>query len=303
MKTIYLFIFVLIVLLFVGGPGYESHRIVTNIWDYGHVVLFFGLTSIFLSFKPLNNFKEIYIFLTILSLSLFLGLLIEIIQLLVERSFDLFDVLNDVYGAMIGYLISRYRTLILSVFQKRIIILLTVFLVVLSLSSLIKVIFDEYYMRLEFPVLADFESPFELTRWDTHLTSLKKSKIHVKNHQYSIRAIFYPGEFSDITLQHFVRDWSNYKKIVFSLYVEKQRTIELKIYDEAHIKNDYRYNDRFNKVIVLQSGWNDISLPLSEIINAPENRKMNITNIKSFSLFLTGVTKPVYLFLDSLMLK
>ena len=303
MKIIYLILSALIVLLFVGGPDYESHRIVTNIWDYGHVILFFGLSSIYLNINPFKQDEVHQKFLTIVILSLIIGLSIEIIQVFVERNFDVFDVLNDLYGALIGYFVNRYQTLIANPTKKGLALLFATIFTLLSLSSIIKVTFDEYLMRQEFPVLADFESPFELTRWDTHLTKITKSKIQVKNNQYSMKAIFFPGEYSDITLQHFVRNWAKYKTLSFNLYSSTKRMIELKIYDEAHISNNYSYNDRFNREIILHKGWNNIEISLSDIINSPKNRKIDITQIKSFSLFLNDVKQPVTLYFDNLKLE
>ena len=119
-----------------------------------------------------------------------------------------------------------------------------------------------------------------------------------------MQAIFLPDAFPDITLQHFPRDWSGYNNIKFSLYNKAQDpiVIELKIYDEDHMKYGYQYTDRFNRELLLQPGWNNIFISLNEIFNSPEKRTMDIARIKSFSLFLKDVTSPVTIYIDDLKL-
>ena len=104
MKIIYFIISALIVLLFVGGPDYESHRIFQYIWDMGHIFLFAALSFIALNLLKIHNTKSIKTLLYVIALSTLVGLLIEVLQLLVNRDFDLNDVVNDVLGAVIGYL-------------------------------------------------------------------------------------------------------------------------------------------------------------------------------------------------------
>lgn len=304
MNWTYFLAVILTILLFVGGPDYESHRIVQQIWDVGHVALFLILSYIILIF--IRKYKLSYItqFLIIVALSFIFGLFVELIQLLVGRDFELQDLANDVSGAIIGYFVYYLLHAKISMLHNIIAALSIALLLMISLYPLANVLVDEVKMKNEFPVLSDFESPTQLSRWDVKQANLSLNKHHVQQGEYSLQAIFLPDAFPDITLQHFPRDWSGYKNIKFSLYNKAQDpvVIELKIYDEDHMKYGYQYTDRFNRELLLQPGWNNISISLNEIFNSPEKRTMNIARIKSFSLFLKDVTSPVTIFLDDLKL-
>lgn len=306
MKTnvAYFLAVILTILLFVGGPDYESHRIVQQIWDVGHIVLFLMLSYLTLNF--IRKYKLSYItqFLIIVALSFIFGLSVELVQLLVGRDFELQDLANDVSGAIIGYFVYYLLHAKISKLGKIIAALSIVLLLMISLYPLANVLVDEVKMKNEFPVLSDFESPTQLSRWDVKQANLSLHRNHVQQGEYSLQAIFLPDAFPDITLQHFPRDWSGYKNIRFSLYNKAQDpiVIELKIYDEDHMKYGYQYTDRFNRELLLQPGWNNISISLNEIFNSPEKRTMDIARIKSFSLFLKDVTSPVTIFLDDLKL-
>ena len=304
MNWTYFLAVILTILLFVGGPGYESHRIVQQIWEVGHVALFLILSYIILIF--IRKYKLSYItqFLIIVALSFIFGLFVELIQLLVGRDFELQDLANDVSGAIIGYFVYYLLHAKISKLHNIIAALSIALLLMISLYPLANVLVDEVKMKNEFPVLSDFESPTQLSRWDVKQANLSLNKHHVQQGEYSLQAIFLPDAFPDITLQHFPRDWSGYKNIKFSLYNKAQDpvVIELKIYDEDHMKYGYQYTDRFNRELLLQPGWNNISISLNEIFNSPEKRMMNIARIKSFSLFLKDVTSPVTIFLDDLKL-
>ena len=306
MKTnvAYFLAVILTILLFVGGPDYESHRIVQQIWDVGHVVLFLMLSYFTLNFIRKYKLSYIIQFLIIAGLSFIFGLSVELVQLLVGRDFELQDLANDMSGAVIGYFVHYLFHAKISKSGKTIAALSIVLLLMISLYPLANVLVDEVKMKNEFPVLSDFESPAQLTRWDVKQANLSLSKHYVQQGKYSLQAIFLPDAFPDITLQHFPRDWSGYKNIKFSLYNKEPDpvVIELKIYDEDHMKYGYQYTDRFNRELLLQPGWNNVFISLNEIFNSPEKRTMDRTRIKSFSLFLKDVTSPVTIFLDDLKL-
>ena len=304
MNWTYFLAVILTILLFVGGPDYESHRIVQQIWDVGHVALFLILSYIILIF--IRKYKLSYItqFLIIVALSFIFGLFVELIQLLIGRDFELQDLANDVSGAIIGYFVYYLLHAKISKLHNIIAAMSIVLLLMISLYPLANVLVDEVKMKNEFPVLSDFESATQLSRWDVKQANLSLNKHHVQQGEYSLQATFLPDAFPDITLQHFPRDWSAYNNIKFSLYNQAQDpiVIEMKIYDEDHMKYGYQYTDRFNRELLLQPGWNNISIFLNEIYNSPEKRTMDITKIKSFSLFLKNVTSPVTIFLDDLRL-
>ena len=165
MKWRYVFLLLLSVLLFVGGPDSNSHRIYQQIWDTGHMVLFAGLIWVLLCLPVFEKRRWIELFLLTTAFCLIIGFVIEMLQLLVGRNFEINDLLNDLLGGYLGLLIvsvqqSRQR----GVF--RIVIYPPMLgIVVWVLWPVVFTIMDEFIMQDEFPVLADFETPYELSRW------------------------------------------------------------------------------------------------------------------------------------------
>ena len=305
MKILYVFIGILVTLLFVGGPDYESSRLIQYTWDTGHIYLFSAVVYALLASRKIPGEKQLKIIIIITASSFAVGFLIEVVQLYFNRDYELHDVLNDVLGALIGYILFRIIQAKQSLLRQKLKIGILLVLLLSGFYQLLGVIVDEFMMREEFPVLADFEYINQFSRWDNKRAKISLSKQHVREGKYSLKVIFLPDEFPDITLQHFPHDWSGFHDIGFSLFNPVENgpvNIELKIYDKEHINNGYAYNDRFNRVFSLHSGWNDIVVSLDDVFNAPAGRMMDMKQIKSFSLFLSDVTKPVNIFIDDIKL-
>lgn len=300
MKLIHLFLAVLTLFLFYGGPDYESHRIIQHVWDTGHYILFAGLSFTLLQSHYFKKLSIPYSLFLIIVFSLVLGIFIELLQIFVNRDFELTDIISDLLGAIIGFLIA-------SLYEKRYVlnskiktIIIICLIIIIGFSPLFVVIIDEINMRNEFPVLADLSSDSQLSRWDVNKADLFISRdIQIKG-ENTLLVSFQPGKYPDVTLQHFMRNWSGYEYIYFRLFNPELKLIEIeiKIYDYFHTKKNYKRSDRFNMVVQLKDGWNEIKIPLTEVKNSPIKRKMDLSKIKSLSLFLNNLTQPVKLYLS-----
>ena len=304
MRLGYLFVLLLSVLLFIGGPGSNTHRVYQEFWDTGHMVLFAGLAMILLSL-PLFNKKPWWLWFVLISMfCLGLGMAVELIQLVIGRTFDMKDLLNDLLGGYLGLLfftaLQSHRPIAIRVAMYPLMLLL----IVIVLRPLAFAAFDEFIMRDEFPVLADFETPYELSRWDNNLASLSIDDKQVRYGEKALRIEFAVGKYPAIILKDFPGDWQGYVTLKFSVYNTRDIDLmmELKIYDQQHIENGYKYSDRFNRELTLRPGWNDFSIALEEVQAAPKRRSLELRNIARFSLFLHNLDKPMLMYLDGLRL-
>ena len=302
-RQVFGLIVLLTAFLFFGGPANESHRIYQAFWDTGHVILFMLLGGVVLHMPPLVKKSWFVKWGLITIFCLATGLLIEGLQLLVNRTFDVRDVLNDLLGGyaallLTGAMQARTRAI------QWLLTLSAVSVLLLGYGVFIAVVIDHFLMQQDFPVLADFEGPLQLTRWDTKLARLSYSRHVVRHGQGAMKVEFQPGDYPDITLISFPPDWRGYETVRFSLYqaMDTPLTMELKVYDRAHRHNDYRYSDRFNRELILSPGWNDVSVSLNDVKNAPMGRVMDMTVIASISLFLHDLKQPMTLYLDDLYL-
>lgn len=303
--ALYFLIFILFIFLFVGGETQQQHRLIKDIWDTGHIFLFGLFSFVYFSFPDKANHSVTYKVITTTLFCLFAGSAIEIIQLYTHRNFSIGDIVNDVIGGYLG-LLAIIITCKKQSLKNQVIASLAFFLLIfIGLRGLEKHLVDEYKLRKDFPELASFETNLEMERWEFKLVNAKPSLQHVKKGKHSLEAEFLPGRYPNISLQHFKADWSDYEKLSFSVFNpgNEPQQFELKIYDARHIISGRKFKDRFNKKITMTTGWNEIEIELSTIIQSPENRSMNIKEIKGLSLFTEKLKKPVTLFIDNIHLK
>ncbi len=301
MKWKYFFIAGLSVLLFIGGPSYYSNRVFQEVWGTGHMVLFAVIVYVAMPFPLLNKKSWPIIWGAVTVFCLIVGMAIEIIQFFVGRSLELKDVVNDLLGGYLGVLIyivtqSKFRSGI-RIATLPIILAIVGFVI----KPVAFVIADEFIMEEDFPILADFETDYELSRWDYNLAELYLEHKIVRSGKRSMRVQFEPGEYPDITLKDFPGDWKGFKSIKFSIFNTTKQNVamKLKIYDWQHVANGYSYSDRFNHELVLKPGWNDFSFLLEDVQSAPKGRTLHISDIASFSLFLHNLKQPMLMYFDN----
>jgi len=314
MKTLFsLLILVLIILLFVSAPSHYEDRLIKEIWETGHFVLFASLVFTLLHIKILKSTQWFHLLWITPVFCITTGLAIEVLQLFVGRNFSLMDVVHDVIGGFAGLLLFQFFSLsnMETPLPKRTFFIRSAYYVVgfillslLASRTLVVVLIDEWQLRSSFPVLSDFESSFQTDRWNGFSASLVRSKKHTRSGFYSMKSDLYPNRYSDVTLESFNGDWSIYQKVNFSLFNPQTHKIEMvvKVFDEKHTYNGYQYSDRFNQKIIVKPGWNDFSVLLDDIKNAPNNRQMELKSIRSFSLFTIDTKKTVTIYLDDIFL-
>ncbi len=292
------------VLLFVGGPDANSHRVFKLFWDTGHFV-YFAMGAVALLHTRLFHRKPwTWKTSSVLALSFVLGLSVEVVQLRIGRTFAWTDLANDMVGACIGLALVaglRFRgrhALAVSLY------VLALCLTLYELRPLASAVVDDYLERKDFPVLAGFETPFELSRWKTNSTKVSLDHAVVRSGSGAMKIDFLPAKYPGVTLIDFPSNWQHYKHLRFSLYNPGSQPLYVvcKIYDAQHQANGYEYNDRFNKQLSIKPGWNDIAVPLEEVMSSPRTRSMDMTHIQSLAFFMIDLRVPTLLFLDGLRL-
>lgn len=292
------------VLFFIGGLSADSYRVYQEIWDVGHAVFFAYLIWVLLhtSFMQKQHWFKLFLFTTVFCL--FIGWSIELIQLQVGRSFEMKDILNDLLG---GYLALLLFVVIQvscgqSIRVALCLLMLSIFVWVVMPTTMAS--YDEYVMHKDFPVLADFETPFELSRWKSQSGSLFVVDDKFRSGSKSMRIDLFEGKYPGITLAYFSGDWRDYTSIEFSIFNASDDTLsmELKINDAVHRKLGQKFSDRFNRELSLKPGWNDFSIPLQALKTAPEGREMDLSDIAGVSWFLHRLQQPVSLYIDQLRL-
>lgn len=300
--AIFFLILFLSLFLFVDGEVQQKHRLIKDIWDSGHLFLFALIIYGYFNLGSKVNRSISYKIILTTIVSLVLGSAVEVIQLLLHRDFSKGDIINDLLGGYIGLLALAVFNKQQTLKFKATALILIIFCFAAGLRNMEKHLLDEWNMRQQFPVLSDFENQLEMSRWENARTVLQRTQEFTKTGTSSLKVSFLPGRYPNISLKHFINNWSGYKAIRYSIYnpSNKSHTFQMKVYDNKHISRGRSYNDRFNHKISVAPGWNTFNIPLTDIFNAPKNRSMNMQQMKGFSLFTDHLKQPLTIYIDNI---
>ena len=287
--------------LFLGGPDQYTARSVLHLWDLGHILLFALFIYIILNDSGWFKEKSFIIQLTwVILITFFLGVVSELAQNNFNRRPEIGDMRRDIEGGLLALFFfsatsSRLPNLLLRSLQVVILIA-----VIFEAAPVGKAIMDEATARRSFPVLADFETPFEINRWRGRANISINNEI-AYNGKASMKVRLTTAKYSGVFMRYFPRDWKGYAYLHAAIYNESRQPLEItvRINDELHIN---RYNDRFNRVYLLRTGWNKISIPLERVKNAPKKRKMDLRRIRSFGFFVISQPVPKTIYIDNVRL-
>lgn len=283
-----------------GGPDVASVRSFKYAWNLGHIIAFGLWTYLLLRFWDRLIHKSFWQqCLLMLVVTLVLGGLIEIAQYGPRRTPDLGDMIRNVIGAQLALAcFSPVRNQIL----RRSLRLFQVVLlgaVVVQLVPVALALTDEYMAARQFPVLADFETPGETSRWGGD-AEFARDRQFVRNGRYSLKIELNTTTYSGVSLNYFPSNWNDFRYLRFDLFNPGDRALNVtcRIHDALHADNELRYNDRFNRSYRLEPGWNAIRIPLADVAAAPRTRTMNLQAIRDFSIFAIRLSQPQTLYLD-----
>jgi len=237
------------------------------------------------------------LFLAINLIVLVMGLGIEGIQLLLGRQSSWGDVYKNCLGASLA-IVFNSRAPSASNLQKAPLKTVLVLLLLNALYPLAINSIDWIMARSSFPVLANFESPFERERWvgkDLRIIKLDTGNF-VLEHQFDT------AEYSSISLVHFPGNWLGYKCLRYRIYNPQSQKLRLivRINDRMHVETGFAFNDRFNLDIEVAQGWNDYFLALNDIRNAPQTRSMEMTAVEEINFFTNNMASSAKLYFDTI---
>jgi hypothetical protein len=111
-----------------------------------------------------------------------------------------------------------------------------------------------------------------------------------------------PRRYSGIGFEEPYPDWRGRDRLAFTIVSDLDAPIALviRIHDATH---DQRYRDRFNRRLVVAPGVNEIRIPIEEIRNAPDRRRMDMRRVRGVLLFAYDLRTPTHVFLGPLRLE
>lgn len=294
------------ILLFYSGPGAYADRSFRELWNLGHV-LYFGLLIILVS-KILNHYQVSgrWIWIFSILLTLIWGIAIEMIQQGSDRNADIMDVIRNLCGALLALVFIPGS---IQVFHRRfqkIIRYVVVCFLLLVLIPLMVSVADEVVAANQFPVLSNFETPFELDRWNGSADFKIVDSVEGSGRSALQISLSTQDIYTGVGMQYLESDWRDYEFLNIDIFYPQIDPLQLtlKVFDSQHrsVEPTYLYSDRFNRPYQIQNGWNRIRVSLQEISSAPQKREMNLSEIAGLQLFAVRLKQPETIYLDRIYL-
>jgi len=293
-----LFIALCIPLLFFGSQLLSHFRLLPYLWNYGHIALFAAIFWLIFSKSDIFAERSIYWTLTTTILPIILvSVAIEIIQSINSREFSFLDIIRNCLGATIAIAFhsnsfSDNRTFSRSKLKYSVVGVLIIFSYPLLINTA-----DTINAYRSFPVLSDFESPFELTRWSGNqliVVDLEANNNHVLGNTFTT------DEYSNLTFESFPNNWAGFSNFSFRIFNDSTTNHELniRIHDQHHRNSNWDYSDRFNQIIGLTPGWNKITIDLNLVRVHPMNREIDMSKIEKIIIFSHNLQTNVRLYFD-----
>lgn len=284
-----------------GVENFGHLRSQSAIWNLGHVAYFFLFTALLALVPAFARMPQRQRWRWALAICTVVGLTLEIIQLGTARHAHWLDILRNTVGmllalAFLGFYCRgfSFRTLL----ALRLAGLGMLFLLSLPLAI---ALLDETIAGNQFPILVNFETPFETGR----IQAINSTISVESNDSGKHLAIDVPNnrQYGGINLEHFPGDWSGYRKLRLRLYnaSDETRILLIKIYDRTHppaFDPFDRYDQKFN----LGAGWSEIEVSIANIVKAPRQRPMNLEQIHNLSLVVLTQNQRFRFWFDRAML-
>jgi len=293
-----LFIVLCMPLLFFGSQQLTYFRLLPYLWNYGHIALFAAIFWLIFSKSNIFTGKSIYwTLLTTVLLIVIVSVPIELIQDINGREFSFLDIIRNCLGATIAIAFhpnsfSDNRTFSRSKLKYSVVGVLIIFSYPLLINTA-----DTINAYRSFPVLSDFESPFELTRWSGNQLIVEDLDA---NNNHVLGNTFTTDEYSNLTFESFPNNWTGFSSISFRIFNEgpNDEILTLRIHDQDHRASNWDYHDRYNRDIKLIPGWNKISIDLNLVRMQPKKGNIDMSKVEKIILFSYKLKTNTRLYFD-----
>ena len=292
---------VLVVLLFLPISSEATCFLVKALFEFGHVLLFFCLTLLFLCLPVIRRQGSGTRLWSALVCFVTTALATESLQHVVGRSFQLLDLLKDALGASLAIALwhvahsqDRRRRLGLG--------LVALTLGALSLYPLGRAVVFDAMMVDSFPMLVAFDSPVTMHQLKPMGVNLSLAANPEVESELALKVELKPGQYPGLEVVKMVSDWSGYQGLRLTLYNPQTQSMPLvlKLQDSQNHRLQGGYHDRLNRSLELMPGANDVRLAIDEITEAPATRKMAIDDMARISLFAVNMTESAVFYVQGI---
>ncbi len=289
---------------FLAGPGYGSTRSFQCFWDLGHILFFALFVYFLLSFSKRLSRKTFWRqFLWIILITIVMGAAIEMAQAGLNRTPSGSDMLRNIGGSLLALFFLNPSRQLISREKLKTLQMLTLLSIVFFLYPFLVALTDEWIARKDFPVLSDFETPMEASRWNGG-AEIEISRDVAQSSRSSLKVLLNTSKYSGTFLEYFPRNWQGFSVLSFEVYNPSSEPLQItcRVHDREHTRGIQYFSDRFSKRYLLKKGWNTVLIDLEEVANAPKSRRMDMGEIYALGIFATQLPKPRVIYLDNVRL-
>ena len=230
-------------------------------------------------------------------------------QFAVNRSARWSDFARDCQGAAMGLLLwgaVRNRSRRWLGWKRILLVSLALVLLAAAIKPWLQVCYA-YYRRTQIvPVVFQAEnalmSAFVVSR-ATYWTPAPPPPYWPRKTEQLFRLELLPdAEYSGIGIHEPIPDWSAYQSFCFEIWLEGDSPIELviRIHDDLH---DDEWEDRFNRKLIIQPGYQIVRISLDDIASGPQQRRLDMTRVFGIGLYADHPTKANLVWLDRMWLE
>jgi hypothetical protein len=279
-------------------------RSVEQLWNLGHAALFFLAGHLIYTFMPGFSEKQLREQAAVLlAVVLAAGGFSEILQSLIPgRNASFFDMLINLTGMGACLAVKNPG----KSFIHFLLYAAVACLIAICMWPFLRSVSDELIAKRQFPVLADFQTPFEADRFQSDTAEYKITDKTASTGTKSLELRLGIHEYSGIFMQYMPRNWQGYSWFEFQAYNPQTVPVVLtvRIHDKKHETSPAQlYNDRFNKSFSLApQSWTTIAISLKEVRHAPATRRMDMEHIQSIGFFVANPAQELSIFLDNIIL-
>lgn len=264
----------------------------SSLWNLGHILFFALATLNFLSYSFSRTVRGQLVF---VGLIVFLSIVIEFIQHLVGRSASIVDVARNMAGVLIGFSI---------VYRKQIPFIIVVFVLLLPTYDgyrFVKSVQLQLLVQSRSPLIENFESIGTYKFWTKPSAIVSNDEIQ-SNTVLMFNAT--AGEGLRIYMSPTLKDWSSFSSIEFFVFnkANEERNLTFHANDKLHDRGGHHGLDIFRKVVSLTPGENRVTIPLSEIEQPPNQRKIHLDQMLRIGFVFDAAEEGVDFLIDDIKL-
>lgn len=284
-------------LFFVGGPTGFSLPWVQYGWNLGHIAFFFVAALACHCYVPFRSALRVFLFITAVAMA---SVAIEFIQSGVGRSLSAMDVARNLTGATLGLAAVAWRNV------PKWLVVCALFFGLADSVGFARAALADYTIQTQAPLIDDFQSSLTLGHWhgDTQHIDIPNS-LDGQGKKNALQVTFSKNAQQKLEYYPLMRNWQGYELFTMRIFNPASEPIEinLRLNDKFHDLGEQEHPDRFNTSIVLNTGWNTIEIPITTIKTAPQNRDMNMADMRRLILHKQVTDQSIEFVIDDVRLK